>query len=121
VKPVIVFMASLLISGILGCAEKNANTPVDISVFEQGLEYGTQWAVISDPYATLRGAGNFSAPVLGYGRHGDVQKITGQVIAGPETGRVLWYSFEKGWLPESSVLVFSNRFKAERAAEAFKE
>ncbi|MDR3283595.1 MAG: hypothetical protein LBS97_00250 [Treponema sp.] len=103
------------------CTPKNADTLVDVSVFEKGLEYGVQWAVVSDPYATFRSASDFSAPVSGYGRRGDIQKVTGQVIVPGASGSTVWYGFDKGWLPANSIIIYSNEIKARRASESFRE
>ena len=106
---IFLFIPILLISA--GC-DRQKDVFVDVSVFQESLEYGTQWAVISEPYATFRGGTDFSAPVSGYGRRGDVQKVTGH--AG------IWYGFEKGWLPESSVVIYSNELKANRASASMR-
>jgi hypothetical protein len=107
-----------------GCIRQK-DTLVDVSVFQQSLEYGTQWAIISEPYATFRTDTDFSAPVSGYGRRGDVQKVTGHAIATSGSGasavRTIWYDFEKGWLPESSVIIYSNELKAKRASESLQK
>jgi hypothetical protein len=95
-----------------GCTQQK-NTSVDLSVFQESLEYGTQWAVISEPYATFRSGTDFSVPVSGYGRRGDVLKIIGHIG--------VWYGFEKGWLPESSVIVYANELRAKRASESLQD
>jgi hypothetical protein len=119
-KKCIFFIFIPLLLVIVGCARQE-NTLVDVSVFQQSLEYGTQWAIISEPYATFRGDTDFSAPVSGYGRRGDVQKIIGYAIALSGAVRTVWYGFEKGWLPESSVVIYSNELKAKRASESLRE
>jgi hypothetical protein len=119
-----VVLAIFILFVFAGCARQQ-NAPVDVSIFQHSLEYGSQWAVISEPYATFRTDTDFSAPVSGYGRRGDVQKITASVIVTSGTGgdavRTVWYGFEKGWLPDASVVVFSNELKAKRASESLQE
>jgi hypothetical protein len=118
-KCIVCILIPLLLT-MVGCLRQKSIS-VDVSVFQQSLEYGTQWAVISEPYATFRGGTDFSAPVSGYGRRGDVQKVIGHVIASYGAVRTVWYSFEKGWLPESSVVIYSNELRAKRASESLQE
>jgi hypothetical protein len=108
----VVFLLVPLLLLTSGCVRQK-NEPIDVSVFQQSLEYGTQWAVISDPYATFRSGADYSAPVSGYGRRGDIQKITGHIG--------IWYGFEKGWLPESSMIICSNELKAKHTSESMQE
>jgi hypothetical protein len=116
---------SIFIVFVFAGCNRQKDVLVDVSVFQTSLEYGTEWAVISEPYATFRTDTDFSAPVSGYGRRGDVQKVTGHVIATSGTGgnvvRTIWYGFKTGWLPESSVIICSNELKAKRASESFQE
>jgi hypothetical protein len=112
-------LSLLILLLFTGCFDKNRNLPVDVSVFEKSMEYGIQWAVISEPYATFRVEGDFSAPVSGYGRQGDIQKVTGRSIAAANGVSTVWYQFEKGWLPETSVILYPYELRANRAAESF--
>jgi hypothetical protein len=102
---------------------KKETTLVDLSAFESGLEYGTQWAVINDPYATFRASYNFSEAVSGHGRRGDIEKVLGEVM-GPKDDKgaiQMWFAFEKGWLPESSLLICSNLFKARQVSASIRD
>jgi hypothetical protein len=96
---------------------------VDLSVFESGLEYGTQWAVINDPYATFRVNYGFAEAVSGHGRRGDIEKVLGEVMEPKDDKGTtqIWFSFEKGWLPESSLVVCSNLFKAKQVSASIRD
>ncbi len=80
------------------------------------LPVDSSWAVIVAPYAIYRSEPNLSATVAGYGRRGAVQEIVGQRIMTEDKKQVIWYQFSSGWLPESSIQVYSNELKAQSAA-----
>jgi hypothetical protein len=103
---------------IASCSIFKKEAPVDLSAFESGLEYGTQWAVINDPYATFRVSYDFAEAVSGHGRRGDIEKVLGEVIVSKDGGGAtqIWFAFEKGWLPESSLQICSNLFKAKQVS-----
>jgi hypothetical protein len=105
------------------CSVFKKETPVDLSAFESGLEYGTQWAVINDPYATFRVSHDFAEAVSGHGRRGDIEKVLGEVIMRNDAGgtTLIWFAFEKGWLPESSLLICSNLFKARQVSASIQD
>jgi hypothetical protein len=105
------------------CSVFRKETPVDLSAFESGLEYGTRWAVINDPYATFRVSHDFAETVSGHGRRGDIEKVLGEVMVPKDAGggTQIWFSFEKGWLPESSLLICSNLFKAKQVSASIRD
>jgi hypothetical protein len=102
----------------VGCFLKDRTPPIDVTILQAGMEYGAQWAVIIEPYATFRLATSYTSQIAGHGRRGDIHKITGCMTVRLEDREILWYNFDAGWLPESAVAVYSNRLKAERAATA---
>lgn len=81
------------------------------------LPVDSKWAVVIDPYAIYRSEPTLSAPVSGYGRRGAVQEVVGQRITMEEKKQVIWYQFSSGWLPETSLQVYSNELKAQSAAK----
>ena len=80
------------------------------------LPVDSSWAVIVDPYAIYRSEPQLSASVAGYGRRGAVQEIVGQRIMTEDKKQVIWYQFSSGWLPETSLQIYSNELKAQSAA-----
>ena len=81
------------------------------------LPVDSKWVVVIDPYAIYRSEPTLSAPVSGYGRRGAVQEVVGQRITMEEKKQVIWYQFSSGWLPETSLQVYSNELKAQSAAK----
>jgi hypothetical protein len=115
-------VSSVVILLLLACTPKPP-LPIDISLFESGLEYGTEWAVVNDPYATFRLAADFAATAAGHGRRGDVEKIRGQAIVpqGDNAPSQVWYEFEKGYLPDSSVIRCPNLFRAQQVSASIRD
>lgn len=81
------------------------------------LPVDSKWAVVVDPYAIYRSEPSLTASVSGYGRRGAVQEVVGQRITMEEKKQVIWYQFSSGWLPETSLQVYSNELKAQSAAK----
>ena len=75
------------------------------------------WAVVLDPYAAYRLTSSWNAAAAGYCRKGDILQVTGKAAL-KESG--VWYKFQDGWLPESAVTIYSNRYRAESAAVKLK-
>jgi hypothetical protein len=100
------------------CARnKNApliNTDSDI----EAMRYGVLWAVITEPYASFRETSNEASLVSAHGRRGDVERVVSRALiaAGQNKKPVVWYGFSKGWLNETSVIIYSNKLKAQKAA-----
>jgi hypothetical protein len=102
---------------ISGCREKNENgIPLDDSN-PLALAPDVSWAVVLDPYAAYRGETSWEASVTGHCRKGDILQVLGMSAA--ENGET-WYRFDEGWLPDSAVSVYSNRYRAETAAKQVK-
>ncbi|MDE5899090.1 MAG: hypothetical protein K2H09_07515 [Treponemataceae bacterium] len=73
------------------------------------------WAVVVEPYAAFRTAAEWNAESGGHCRKGDILQILGKDFGEEQT---VWYRFEGGWLPETAVAVYNNRFRAKTAADA---
>lgn len=81
------------------------------------LPVDSQWGVITDPYAIYRSEPNLSANPAGYGRRGDLHEIKGQRIISENKKQVIWYQFSAGWLPDTSIQVYSNELRAQAAVK----
>ncbi len=92
---------------------KDTYAPLDISNTDN-LAISSQWAVITEPYASYFEEANSEAEVNGYGRIGDVIEVTGSSIG--ENGS-LWYYFENGWLTQNSIQIYANKLQADFAAK----
>ena len=47
----------------------------------------------------------------------DVLQVKGKSV---DSKKEVWYLFEEGWLPSASILVYSNRLKAQKVSDSYK-
>lgn len=69
------------------------------------------WALVTEPYVAFRKENGWQSEVEGHARKGDILMVSGKSFSGDES----WFRFDQGWLPENSIMVYSNRYKAEKA------
>ena len=98
---------------IIGCAKKDETEIILDNSEPLALAPDVQWAVVSEPYAAFKESKDWSASVIGHCRKGDVLQIKGKSL---DSKNEVWYYFEQGWLHSSSVLVYSNRLRAQKYA-----
>ena len=96
---------------IIGCAKKDETEIILGNSEPLALAPDVQWAVVSEPYAAFKESKDWSASVIGHCRKGDVLQVKGKSL---DSKNEVWYYFEQGWLPSSSVLVYNNRLKAQK-------
>lgn len=80
------------------------------------LGLGSEWALVTDPYAIFRSTYDIASESSAHGRRGDVLQVIGKKIITEEKKQTFWYQFEEGWLPETSVKIYPNELKANAAA-----
>ncbi len=76
-----------------------------------------QWAVVIEPYAAFRKNTDWSAEIVSHCRKGDILQVKGNAVFNNSED---WYYFDEGWLPDSVIDIYSNRFKAANAAGRLK-
>ena len=54
------------------------------------------------------------AATAGHCRKGEILQVKGKSV---DAAKENWYYFEGGWLPQSCVSIFSNRYKAETVSK----
>ena len=104
-KTLLVFL-SLLSFFCISC--KKDNTIYFDESEPHSLTPDISWALVSEPYVAFRESADWSSEVKGHCRKNDILEVKGTSIS--SSG--IWYYFDGGWLPSSSVLIYSNRFKA---------
>lgn len=78
------------------------------------------WAVVTEPYSVFRIEPYWSSATTDHCRYGDVLLIDGCSILKNEGAiktNEVWYKFSQGWLCESSIQVYQNKYKAQEAAK----
>ena len=103
---IILCLASLLSS----CNKKTAETIVFDNSHPLALAPDVEWAVVTEPYAVFKETDEWGAATGGHCRKGEILQVLGKAV---DANKENWYFFEGGWLPQSCVSIFSNRYKAE--------
>ncbi len=106
------FIAILSLLVLTSC-QKNEEKPIDVSL-TQNLASSPKWAVITEAYTSYLSDAKHDSEILSYGRIGDVIPVEGIKIEDSDT---VWYRFEHGWLPQTSVTIYANRLQANSAAQ----
>lgn len=102
-----------------GSCKKNKD---DVIVFDQthplSLAPDVEWALVTDPYATYRKEIDWNAEITGHCRRGEILQVFAKSI---DKEKNIWYKFENGWLPQNCLSIYTNRYKAQTAAENLKD
>jgi len=108
-KSFFVFIILISISSMMmtGCARKMPEIVLDEEDFS-ALSPLIKWALVKEPYVTIRSSPSEESDSSGYSRKGDVLKIEGVGIENGER----WYLVKDGYIPATSVQVFSNKYRA---------
>lgn len=114
-KIILAFSAALFIAAVFtGCAKKSVEVIVFDNTHPLALAPDVEWAVVTEPYAVFRETDDWSAATEGHSRKGEILQVRGKAV---DSNKENWYYFEGGWLPQSSVSIFSNRYKAETVSK----
>lgn len=84
------------------------------------LVTGIEWAVLVPPYAAFREEPGFENKIIAEGKKAEIHRVTGkrilQTVSGRKKEYTVWYKFEEGWLDESVVEIYNNKYKAQTAS-----
>ena len=103
---IILFLTSFITS----CKKKAAEAIVFDNTHPLALAPDVEWAVVTEPYAVFKESDEWGAATAGHCRKGEILQVKGKSV---DADKENWYYFEGGWLPQSCVSIFSNRYKAE--------
>ena len=114
-KSILALSAALFIAAVFtGCAKKSEEVIVFDNTHPLALAPDVEWAVVTEPYAVFRETDDWSAATEGHSRKGEILQVRGKAV---DSNKENWYYFEGGWLPQSCVSIFSNRYKAETVSK----
>ena len=97
-----------------GCSKKSAEVIVFDDRYPLALAPDVEWAVVTEPYAVFKENDEWGAAPAGHCRKGEILQVMGKSV---DSAKENWYYFEGGWLPQSCVSIFSNRYKAETVSK----
>ncbi len=115
------FIHLFLISAVMAFSflffscEKNENAKTIDLPAELAFASDELWAVFIEPYSPFYAQPDLLSNIEAHARRGDVIPLMGRRIT---ANKELWYHFEKGWVPQNSVTLYTNRLKAQNAANA---
>ena len=97
-----------------GCSKKSAEVIVFDDRHPLALAPDVEWAVVTEPYAVFKETDEWGSATAGHCRKGEILQVMGKSV---DSAKENWYYFEGGWLPQSCVSIFSNRYKAETVSK----
>ena len=104
------FVAALFIS----CSKKSEEKIIFDNSQPLALAPDVEWAVVVEPYTVFKDTDEWGAATAGHCRKGEILQVKGKSV---DAAKDTWYYFEGGWLPQSCVAIFSNRYKAETVSK----
>jgi len=115
-KIVLIIFALLFTAGAFtGCSKKSEEVIVFDNTYPLALAPDVEWAVVTEPYAVFKDTDEWGAATAGHCRKGEILQVMGKSV---DDAKENWYYFEGGWLPQSCVSIFSNRYKAETVSKS---
>lgn len=102
------------------CKGKNNNLQFDSSD-PLATAPRVEWILIRDPFVACHTDADYESDVATHFKRGNIMMVEGKQSVKVDGVYEDWYALKEGWVPGSSVLVFSNKLKAQSAAkELFK-
>ena len=111
---ILIFILFLILTGFSSCQKKTAEPIVFDNSHPLALAPDVEWAVVTEPYAVFRESDEWGGATAGHCRKGEILLVKGKAV---DAAKDTWYYFEGGWLPQSCLSIFSNRYKAETASK----
>ncbi len=103
---------------LTGCKKKSSEKIVFDNSHPLALAPDVEWAVVTEPYAVFKLQDEWNAATGGHCRKGEILMVKGKSV---DSSNESWYYFDEGWLPQSCLSIFSNRYKAEAVSKSITE
>ncbi len=113
-KSLVVIFVLLISLSFISCHKKTSEVIVFDNSHPLALAPDVEWAVVTEPYAVFKETDEWNAATAGHCRKGEILQVKGKSV---DAEKENWYYFEGGWLSQSSVSIFSNRYKAETVSK----
>ena len=111
---ILILIILCLTSFFASCKKKTAEVIVFDDSHPLALAPDVEWAVVTEPYAVFKETDEWGAASTGHCRKGEILQVRGKAV---DAAKDTWYFFEGGWLPQSCLSIFSNRYKAETVSK----
>ena len=113
-KVLLIFILIFLSLLFAACKKRGNEAIVFDNTHPLALAPDVEWAVVTEPYAVFKENDEWGAATAGHCRKGEILQVKGKSV---DAAKENWYYFEGGWLPQSCVSIFSNRYKAETVSK----
>ena len=112
--------AGIFLICLSSCKKNNGQLEMQTLLPEE-LSPRVEWALVSDPYVACRQEASYESPTVASFRKGEIYEIKGNCRIIVDGKKELWYAIEEGWVPSSTVKVYSNKLKAEKAKKEMRK
>lgn len=116
-KVFLIFIVVLTLTTVVSCNKDKEEVIEFDESYPLALAPDVKWAVVSEPYSAYKKDADWSADIAGHCRRGEILQVLGKTEVNGEN----WYYFENGWLAETSISIYTNRFKAKAVSEKMNE
>lgn len=115
---ILIKIVPILILSVI-CASCERTGTISTLSFDETpiISQNDRFALILDPYVSLRDAPGDSGITISHARRGDVHEVTGVKLLSSSGEADVWFKLSGGWITASSVSLYSSRQKALRVAE----
>lgn len=117
-KKTVLILNIIFLLLLSSCKKQKEEVIVFDNTYPLALYPNISWALVTDPYAAYKVELGWDSETSGHCRRGEILQVLGKNV---DRENKNWYRFEDGWLPESCLSIYSNRFKAVTAASQLKE
>ena len=119
-KYALLALAAALSVVFASCSPKTSLEKIDFPSYSVIASDG-RYALIVDPYVSLRDQPGESGITIAHGRRGDIFEIRGKKIVEGADRKELWLDLGNGWVVSSATELYSSRATANTAASRFAE
>ena len=111
------FISSVFAFAFFSCSKNSGQ--LDMPEFER-KEFSprVEWSLVTVPYVACRKEAAYDSPSIASFRKGEIHEIKGNRTVLVDGEKEVWYALEEGWVPSTSVKVYSNKLKAEQAKKS---
>ncbi len=108
----------LAVSVLVSCGRVDSLSSLSLPS-TPAISTADRFAVIVDPYVSLRDEPGASGITVSHCRKGEIFEVSGKRIVETDGKNEVWVYLGGGWIAQSSVVLFSSRGRALTASKEF--
>lgn len=117
-RRLLLVVISILLLFVTGCKKNKEEVITFDDTYPLSLAPDVEWALVTDPYTVYKADMDWNSEITGHCRRGEILQVLGKSV---DKKNVKWYEFEHGWLPQNCLTIYTNRYKAQKAAESLQD